>query len=71
MGVFDTYIIPCPYCNALVEDQKKPGYMNTYTFGDSPLTDLDFAGYYSCYTCSKSFMVEPESVPKMVIVKVD
>jgi hypothetical protein len=71
MGLFDTYIIPCPHCGESVYDQKKPGYMNTYVFGDNPIDDLEFAGFYHCYFCKKDFTVEMESVPKMIIKKVE
>lgn len=71
MGLFDTYIIPCPHCNELVEDQKKPGDMNTYYFGRSPKKDIDFVGWYNCYTCKKEFTVELESIPKMIVKKVE
>ena len=71
MGVFDTYIIPCPYCNSLIEDQRKPGSMNTYRFGVNPETDLEFAGFYTCDVCKENFTIEAESVPKMIFKRVD
>jgi DNA-directed RNA polymerase subunit RPC12/RpoP len=69
MGVFDTYTIPCPHCNSLVEDQRKPGSMDYFTFGEDPRKDLDFAGFYSCNTCHKNFTVELETLPKMIVKK--
>jgi hypothetical protein len=71
MGLFDTYVINCPHCGEQTEDQKKPGYLNTYIFGEDPVMDLDFEGYWICYKCQGVFNVELESVPKMVIKKIE
>lgn len=71
MGVFDTYIIPCPHCNSLVEEQVKPGYMNTHRYGEDPEQDMMFVGPYTCYTCNKSFTIELETVPRTVIRKME
>jgi hypothetical protein len=54
-----------------VEEQVKPGWMNTYTFGDDPEKDMDFAGWYNCYTCHRNFTVEMETVPRMVVKKAE
>lgn len=69
MGIFDTYIVPCPHCNSLVEQQKKPGFMETFVFGKDPKRDILFEGFYTCYTCLKDFTVEYETMPKMIVRK--
>jgi uncharacterized protein with PIN domain len=69
MGCFDYYLINCPHCNLEVEDQKKPGDMNTYRFGVDPKDDMEFAGFYNCYHCGKNFTVEMEIMPKMIVRK--
>jgi hypothetical protein len=69
MGVFDTYTIPCPYCNSLVDEQMKPGSMDHFVFGEDPVQDLQFAGYYNCDACHGAFTVELETIPKVVIKK--
>ena len=71
MGCFDTYVIDCPHCQEQVYDQDKPGYMNTYYFGEDPMIDLKFRGEYSCEHCHKNFSVEMEAVPKMIVRKID
>lgn len=70
MGCFDTYIFECPWCGGEVQDQVKPGYMNTYRFGEDPDQDIEMRGHYSHWDgCKKSFTVDFESVPKIVITK--
>ena len=70
MGCFDTYLFKCPWCGEEVEDQVKPGYMNTYRFGEDPMQDLDMVGSYTCYDgCKKSFKVIFETMPKMIVVR--
>lgn len=69
MGIFNTYLIDCPWCKRENNRQTKPGDMKTYFFGDDPVDDLKFQGFYECDHCDKSFTVEMESVPKMIIKK--
>lgn len=69
MGCYDTYIINCPYCDSEVYDDRKPGSMNTYRFGNDPNDDMDFAGFYKCYACNHDFTIEMEFVPKMIVRK--
>jgi DNA-directed RNA polymerase subunit RPC12/RpoP len=71
MGLFDTNAIRCPYCDFLIEDQVKPGDMNYYMYGDSPVKDLDFVGSYTCYSCYKKFTIEMETAPRTVMKKVE
>lgn len=67
MGVFDTLEIECPNCFRIIEDQVKPGSMNYYKFGDDPKTDMLFEGLHYCGGCNKSFLIEMETLPKMII----
>ena len=70
MGCFDTYIFECPWCGKEVREQVKPGYMNTYRFGEDLEQDVEMEGHYTCYDgCGKNFYVKFETSPKMVIVK--
>lgn len=71
MGCFDTYIFPnCPWCGEEVEDQVKPGDMNYYRFGKDPNDDIHMRGHYTHWNgCGKSFIVDFEIPPKMVIKK--
>ena len=67
MGCYDTLIMPCPRCGAAVYEQVKPGYMNTYTFGEDPIQDQEFIGEYTCDNCHKSFALELESAPRVIV----
>jgi transposase-like protein len=69
MGCYDTLLIDCPHCGEETSDQKKPGYMNTYRFGIDPIDDMEFEGSFTCEHCNKSFTVESESTPKMIVKK--
>lgn len=68
MGCFDTYIFKCPWCDKEVQNQVKPGYMNSYRFGEDPVQDVEMRGHYTCYEgCKKNFYVTFETLPKMII----
>ena len=61
MGMFDTVIIDCPYCEETIERQTKSGpcILGRYGFGNAPLSVLEgVLGLTFCEHCEKQFMVE-------------
>lgn len=73
MGCFDTYIFPkCPWCGKKMEEQVKPGDMNYFRFGDDVMDDVKMLGCYTHWDgCKKSFYVEFETTPKIILRKAD
>lgn len=69
MGCFDTYKFICPWCNKKTTDQVKPGYMNTYTFGEDLDQDIEMRGTYTCEHCDYDFSVDFETVPKISVIR--
>lgn len=69
MGLFDTFIFPkCPWCGEKVEEQVKPGDMSCYRFGENVNDDVLMRGRYTHWEgCKKSFIVDFETLPKMII----
>lgn len=63
MGMFDTFIVPCLFCKAEVEEQTKSGpcCLGVYKFDDPNLPVWimdDFNGLeMECYTCERRFTV--------------
>lgn len=63
MGMFDTFIVQCPFCKIDVEEQTKSGpcCLDVFRFSDPDLpvwVMQDFDGLeIECYNCEKRFII--------------
>lgn len=62
MGVFNTVICKCPKCDTELEEQFKPGNMDTYSFPEDYLTmPMEYLNsMVFCPTCKKMFILRAD-----------